>query len=390
MAKPIIVHITADYPDVMEAGKTSAVKNLVEGTSSKYRHIVYSINRVSALGGFASMEFGKDRIALAYGALPKGVMWEKNLPEVARWIRADLQKRNIIPDLIEAHKYTVEGVIGFDLSKSFRCPLICDIQGYTDVNILNKKIALRGIYREMAQHVSAVLPYAPWPIAAFQEAVGLDRAKCTYLPVVPGLDSMQAAPVIEENKMVSVFHLDGWDNKNFEGMALAVRKLVDTHFEAHKALSLDIYGRGSAQTVLTLEKFIRKHDLQDHVRLMGPIENKKMPKMFSDYAAFVLPSKSESYGLVFAEALFSGLPVLCNAHRGISGYFNFDDIGAGCDANSVRSIAVGMSQILLKQEELKAKIAQKQKDGDFDLMLKKNILKTYKDTLDGVLKDAKS
>lgn len=387
MPLKIIVHISSDYPDVMESHKTKAVLNLVEGTS-QYRHIVYSINRVSSLGGIASMEFGKDRIAVAYGALPKGVMWEKKLPEVARWIRADLQKKNIIPDLIEAHKFTVEGVIGYDLSKAFRCPLICDIQGYTDVSILGKKIALRGVYREIAAHVSAVFPYAPWAIAPFQESVHLSRDKCTYLPVVPSLDTLSEAPVVDDNKMVSVFNLDGWDNKNFEGMALAVRKLIDTHFEAHKPLSLDVYGGGSAQSVLHLHKFIEKHDLEKYVRLMGPIENKNMQKMMADYAAFVLPSKSETYGLVYAEALFSGLPVLCNAHRGISGYFDFEEIGAGCDPNSISSIAAGMSQILLRQEELKAGIAKKQKDGDFDFMRKKNILETYAHVIDQVLEDA--
>ena len=37
--KPLIVHITNDYPDPLLPQKTKAVQNLVEGTP-QYRHIV--------------------------------------------------------------------------------------------------------------------------------------------------------------------------------------------------------------------------------------------------------------------------------------------------------------------------------------------------------------
>ena len=384
MTKPVILHISGDYPDIMQPAKTKAVLNLVEGTP-EYRHVVYSLNRVNGIGGISSMSFGKDRTAVAYGALPKGVLWERRLPQIAHWIAADLKAKNITPDLIEAHKFTIEGVIGHELLKTYNCPLICDIQGYTDINILRKKRSLRERYKEIAKISAAILPYAPWPIKAFEELVNLDADKCTCLPVVPYVDKMMAAPVIEEHKLLSVFHLDGWQNKNFEGVALAVKKLR----ERYSGLTLDVYGGGSAKTILALQKIIDGNDIGAYVRLMGPVENGKMPELMQQYVGFVMPSKSESYGLVYIEALFSGVPILFNANRGISGYFDEKDIGYGCDPHSIDDISAGMAHLIDNQAYLKKNIAKMQKEGAFDMCRGGNIIKTYKNVIDGVLSDKK-
>lgn len=378
--KKIILHITNDYPDVLVPRKTNAVLNLVEGTP-EYRHVVYSLNRVSALSGLACMSFGEDRLSVAYGALPKGIFWESRLREVGEWILKDLREKGIKPDLIEAHKFTIEGFIGHDLSKAFEVPLICDIQGYTDMNILNKKKSWHGRYREIARDCAAVFPYAPWPVAAFENVIGLDKDKCTFLPVVPGVDEFKSAPVIGENKLLSVFHLDGWQNKNFEGMALAVKSLRHSRPD----IVLDVYGGGSPKTLLSLQKIIEDHDLQQYVRLMGPVENGSMPEVMQQYAGFVMPSKSESYGLVYVEALFSGVPVLFNAKRGISGYYDPAQIGYGADAGSVHDIAKGMEYLLDHEAELKDGIAKMQAGGGFDRLRKGEILRTYKSVIDRVL-----
>lgn len=375
-----IIHISNDYPDILVPQKTKAVKNLVDGTP-EYRHIVYSLNRVDALSGIASMAFGDDRIAVAYGALPKGIWWEKRLPEVAQWILKDLSAKGITPDLIEAHKFTIEGVIGYHLAKSFNVPLICDIMGYSDVNILKKKKSMRGVYQDIAHYSAAFFPYAPWTLDEFNKMIPLDKAKCTCLPVVPFVDEMKAAPIITDDKILSVFHLDGWKNKNFEGMAQAVKALLPNR----PHLTLDVYGGGSPKTLIALQKIIDTLDISKHVRLMGPVENGAMPEIMQKYAAFVMPSKSESYGLVYIEALFSGLPVLFNAKRAIAGYYEAGDIGYGCDPLDSGDIANGIVHMLDHQKSLKECIAKMQKDGAFEQLRKGAILQQYKAVIDSVL-----
>lgn len=380
MTKPIIVHISADYPDSLRPRKTPAVLNLVENTP-EYRHIVYSLNRFTALGGIESLPFGEDRTALAYGALPKGLFWDDRFRALARWIIADLKGKNIQPALVEAHKFTIEGPISQHVASALSCPLICDIQGNTDVTILKKKPGFRKRYRTLAGQASLVFPYAPWAVAPFEKLAGLTAEKTALLPVMPHLDSLSPAPCRGTGRLISIFNLDNWAIKNLKGLLKAVAMVS----EKIPAVRVDIYGQGAPQSLKIVRKLIRQAGQQGRVFLKGPVDNAKLPEIMKNYDAFVMPTLHESYGLVYIESLFSGLPVLYSKGRSIDGYFDERSIGYACDPNSTADIAAGIEYLLTQEKTLKNTIAAMQARGDFDLVRRAHILSTYRKGLENVL-----
>ena len=58
-----------------------------------------------------------------------------------------------------------------------------------------------------------------------------------------------------------------------------------------------------------------------------------------------MPSHSETFGLVYLEALSQGLPVLCSENQGIDGLFQ-NKVGEFVDPKSVESIASGLQRII--------------------------------------------
>ncbi len=381
---PIILHISSDYPDPIKPNKTIAVYNLVEGTP-EYRHVVYSLNRENGWSGITAEPFGQDRVAVRYKAPPKGLFWGSRLKNVAGWIGEDLKKKNIIPDLVEAHKFTVEGLIGQDLAREFSCPLVCDIQGGTDTKILRIKLGLRRRYRQIAQESSLFFPYAPWSIEPFEKLAGLERGKCRCLPVTPDLDNLQPANPVDKNRLLSVFHLDGWKHKNFTGLIRAVKKLS----AQNDNIKLDVYGGGKPETLAAMENLIKRYDVQNHVHLRGSVSNNELPEIMKNYTAFVLPSLVESYGLVYVEALFSGLPILFSKGRGIDGYMDEKSIGYACNPRSVEDIADGIDYLIQNQRELKTGIANLQTEGSLDILRRENILNVYRAGINAVLAEKK-
>ncbi|MBP9868584.1 MAG: glycosyltransferase family 4 protein [Alphaproteobacteria bacterium] len=378
--KPVIIHISSDYPDPMQSRKTKAILNLVEGTP-EFRHVVYSLNRYTAFGGMAALPFGADRIALAYGALPKGIFWEARLRDVADWIIADLKSKGIVPHLVEGHKFTVEGLVAQQVAQAFSCPFICDIQGNSDVRILKNKPSLRGRYRQMAKEVALVFPFAPWAVAPFEDLIGLDRNKVSVLPVVPEIEGVSAAVPVENNRLLSVFNLDLWELKNLKGLVRALA-LIAPDFPD---VSLDICGAGAAESVAKVSNILARFDPTGRVNLLGPIPNQTLPLLIKNYAAFAMPTLRETYGLVFAEALFSGVPVLYSKGRSIDGYFNPQDIGYACDPDSVADIAAGLRHLLTHEADLKQGIARLQRDGGLQKLQKPYILSTYRQGIERVL-----
>lgn len=379
--RPTIVHISNDYPDPLAPNKTPAVLRLVEGTP-EFRHVVYSLNRVRGWSGIREVRpFGEDRTAIAYHALPFGLFWETPLRNVADWITADLKKNGIQPDIIEAHKFTVEGRIGLQLSKTFGKPLVCDIQGDTDAKILNARPDLRSLYREIAQRAALIFPYSHWPLPDFRTLVGLDESKCRMLPVVPGMDNPTPARAVGHNRLLTVFHLDSWKRKNILGMIAGMKELVAERPDIH----LDVYGGGKEESISEVQQAIDAAGLASHVTLKGKIDNNALPTVMKDYAAFLLPSLRETFGLVFAEALLTGMPVLYPKDQAIHGYFNPAAIGYACDPKDPRDIAKGINHLLNNEAPLKQSIATLQSTGGLDQIRRHNVLDTYRTGIKQVL-----
>lgn len=338
--KPVILHISNDYPDPLQPDKTRAILNLVEATP-EFRHVVYSLNRVNGWRGIADIAFGEDRTAIAYSALPKGLFWEKRLDDVADWIIKDLKKKNIVPDLIEAHKLTVEGLIGQRLAAEFSRPLVCDIQGGTDLTVLKIKVDLRHRYREIAKMSKLVFPYAPWVVDHFNRLIGLEKNKCQCLPVLPGFDSLKPSSPTKSNRLITLMRFGDRKNKNVAGLIGAIQKLKSER----PSLTLDIYGGGNPDSLIRIKKDIEKAGIEDRIIFRGPITNNRLPEIMSEYSALVMPSFSETYGLVYVEALFCGVPVLFSKGRAIDGYFETKSIGYACDPASIDDIAAGIDYL---------------------------------------------
>ena len=80
----------------------------------------------------------------------------------------------------------------------------------------------------------------------------------------------------------------------------------------HPNWVLEIYGPASDQKYLNDIKFnIIKFSLQDKVKILDPVfDMKKKEEIFLSSDCFLLPSKSENFGMSIVEALAYGLPIL--------------------------------------------------------------------------------
>ena len=74
---------------------------------------------------------------------------------------------------------------------------------------------------------------------------------------------------------------------------------------------LTIVGKGELEQELkTLAK--------ENINFRGFIENDKLPEVYKEHDIFILPSRSETWGLVVEEAIYWGLPVVVSDRVGCS------------------------------------------------------------------------
>lgn len=380
---PIIIHISNDFPDIVAPHKTKAVERLVDGTPG-FRHIVYSLNRVNGWKGISAQGFDNDRVAITYKALPKGFFWESRLREVGEFIIRDIKAKKIEPDIIEGHKFSVEGLIAEQIADYFKKPFVVDIQGDSDLKIIAVKRSLRQRYQNIADKAALIFPYAKWPISKLECLIRLDKDRVRILPVVPGIDQLSVTPVIDEPRLLTVFHLDSWNRKNIFGVLKAMVILR----ARGKTVRLDICRTGSVKSATIIRRKIKSLGLDYDVNLIGPAPNSELPKLMKGYAGFILPSKRESYGLVYVEALFSGLPIVLSKDRGIDGFFETERIGAAVDPFDTADIARGIMYVLEHQKRLKQSIGDLQVSGGLNFVRRDAILECYRNSLHAVLQAA--
>ena len=75
-------------------------------------------------------------------------------------------------------------------------------------------------------------------------------------------------------------------------------------------VTLDIYGDGAAEYLATLGRLVADLGLSDRVTFHGHAESEAKVRAFVSADLFVLPTRSENFGIAVAEALAHGVPVV--------------------------------------------------------------------------------
>ena len=84
--------------------------------------------------------------------------------------------------------------------------------------------------------------------------------------------------------------------------------------DGNRELYLDIVGDGEERE--NLEKLAEELGIRDRVYFHGRLSREDIAKRFSMADCFVLPSELETFGVVYAEAMMAGLPVIATACGG--------------------------------------------------------------------------
>lgn len=85
-------------------------------------------------------------------------------------------------------------------------------------------------------------------------------------------------------------------------------------------LTLDLIGPCGYPARKILDTLISECDLNNSVTWHGPMTRREVIERMSGYAAMILLSKNESFGLVYAEAVLSGIPIVYLRGSGVDGY----------------------------------------------------------------------
>ena len=132
------------------------------------------------------------------------------------------------------------------------------------------------------------------------------------------------------------------ERKNPFMVIKAQRLLTKQGFDTH----LQFVGTGE------LEEKIKEEIKNDsNIELLGQINDKqKLWELYRDKDVLLVPSFTETFGLVYAEAMSTGTPVIYTRGQGFDGVFEEGEVGYSVDPNSEEEIVEAVKKIKEKNK----------------------------------------
>ena len=357
MTKPLIIHVSGDVPDAVQPRKTRAVLNLVKGTGETFEHRVYSLNRVplAARGrlsrpGAVEIVADDDRIvSLTYAAPARGFFLATAMRRVAEAILADVERRRLRPAVVQGHKLSIEGFAARCVATALSIPYALSLQGDTDQKVLSIRRDLWARYREVYLGAAAIFPFAPWIARWCDARLGFPAKPPIILPCVLASDTI-LTPVSAPAKIITAFHLESWRRKNVRTLLAAGARVPD--------MTLDIAGDGPDTAKQAIDAMIEREGMNGRAHRIGYASSAVMQPRMNGAAAFAMPSLRETFGMVFAESLLAGCPIVYPEGRALDGYLDGCGFALAVPSRDVAAVAEAIKTLIGDQERRKAELAR--------------------------------
>ena len=340
-----VLHLAVDYPDAYDRQKTVAVRNFVKSNTA-VDHVVIALTRTGnprAVGTVRGDGAGDGSVhSMRYFCPPFGFLLFPAMAAVAWRIRRLLRDENIRVDLIHAHKLCFEGISGYLLAGWLKVPLVCSVRAEAESKVLRFMPHYRPLIRRIVARCARLYYVSLWYRSTVERMFPEAAPRGRPLPnFCPGTQE-PAVEAPDPNRFVTILHLDIHEKKGLDRLLASFAPFA----ARHPRVSLDIIGRGTADSIRRVQGLIDRFGLRERVRLRGALPRGALLAELPGYGAMCLPSHNETFGMVYVEALLSGVPILYSEGTGIDGFLDAVDAAVGVDPRSVDAIGAGLERLL--------------------------------------------
>ena len=267
-----------------------------------------------------------------------------------RKIQRALEKQIHISEFNVIHAYTLftDGNCARRLSQKYGIPYVVAIRN-TDVNDffrLMPHLRKRGV--EIMRDASAVFflseSYRKQVFDKYiSENMKQEIQKKTYI-IPNGIDDfwfsnlytdrdLSEAEHRIQQKQIRLVYAGGIDrNKNITTTCEAIELLKKEGW----AVDFTVVGKVKDQRVF--------EEIKDKVKYLPARPKEELITVYRNADIFVMPSHHETFGLVYAEAMSQGLPVVYSKGQGFDGQFPEGAVGIAVDSSSPESVAKGIRE----------------------------------------------
>ena len=241
-------------------------------------------------------------------------------------------------EIIHAHTLFSNGIIAYRLTQIYHIPYVITIQN-TDLNLFfHKCIHLRPIGKKILQNAKRVIFIS----SAYKQRVLEDFVKKSFeneiaakSVIIPyGIDPYWHKNKYhrERNNTVKSLNILSVGDVSFNKNQLSVCRACELLMKRGWKITYHIAGR------IVDAKVYNELCEKDYVKYVGYKNKEELLQLYRACDVFVLPSKTETFGLVYGEALSQELPIIYTSGEGFDGNFPDGYVGYSVEADDSEAI----------------------------------------------------
>jgi D-inositol-3-phosphate glycosyltransferase len=211
------------------------------------------------------------------------------------------------------------------------------------------------VEREIAGQADLLVTSTADESAELVSAYGADPEKVVVVP--PGVDLSTFQPIDRDEARRKIgYEGDGrivlfvGRLERLKGVDIAIRALALLRDRKHEDVRLLIVGEDSKDEEQSekdrLKEFASALGIRDHVDFLGSVAHHELPFFYSAADVCVMPSYSESFGLVGLEAQACGRPVVGSGVAGLRSVVRDEVSGYLIDAHDAAAYAERIGRLL--------------------------------------------
>ncbi|SDP53196.1 glycosyltransferase [Clostridium gasigenes] len=227
--------------------------------------------------------------------------------------------------------------------------------------------------RKLFQNASRVMVVGNGLKEELSKYISKDKLQIIYNPVVmPNYE-------IKEDKNKSKFRF-------FSLGFLAKKKAMDALIEAfnsnkEKIKDVELFIGGDGEEFNNLKKLIDDYELNDKIFLLGSLNREEVAFNMKNCDCFVLPSRFETFGIVYVEAMNYGKPVIATRTGGPDTFVN-EKCGVLIDVDNKNQLIDAMELVINNYDKYDSKEIKKYcKENFSEKVIMEELKKIYKEVI---------
>lgn len=277
-------------------------------------------------------------------------------------------------DICHAHTLFTDGNVAYELNKAYGIPYVVTVRGMTDIDgFFKKRLNLRHRGRSILKQASKIVFLsASNKKELFSKYLKEDsreyEKKSVILP--NGIDDFwfehENAPKLLPDKQKVCFIYVGKINR-VKNLLNAIEGLKVLKKEYGIEPALTVVGKVEDETVFRRAKSVS--DIK--ITFLPQTPREKLVYLYRKNDIFIMPSFSETFGLVYPEAMSQGLPVIYSKGQGFDEQFEEGTVGYAVKAADQKDIAKKINSILRNYENISENCLKGYKKFNWDQLSSK-------------------